>query len=112
MKDVHVLSLGAGVQSTAMLYMSLRGDLPKPDYIVFADTGWEPQDVYDHVEFLKRECERYGQELVIVNNGNIKDDMLESARTGKRMASLPYFTYNPDKHEGDGYAAVHTRVQN
>lgn len=47
---IRTLSLGAGVQSTTLLLMSLDGTLPKVDYAIFADTGWEPQRVYDHLD--------------------------------------------------------------
>ena len=49
---IEVLSLGAGVQSTTVLMMSINGDLPKLDHAIFADTGWEPQPVYDHLDWL------------------------------------------------------------
>ena len=42
-KMLHILSLGAGVQSSTMALMSARGDLPKPDAAIFADTGHEPR---------------------------------------------------------------------
>jgi hypothetical protein len=42
----RVLSLGAGVQSSAVLLMSIAGDLPPLDAAIFADTGWEPPEVY------------------------------------------------------------------
>ena len=50
---IQVLSLGAGVQSTAVLLMSLEGELPPLDYVIFADTGWEPQAVYKHLAWLQ-----------------------------------------------------------
>ena len=51
MKDkISVLSFGAGVQSTTLLMMSLAGELPPLDAVVFADTGWEPRAVYAHLE--------------------------------------------------------------
>lgn len=50
--DLRVLSLGAGVQSTAVLLMSATGELPKLDAAVFADTQWEPKAVYEHLEWL------------------------------------------------------------
>ncbi|KKN55324.1 hypothetical protein LCGC14_0583140, partial [marine sediment metagenome] len=43
---LRILSLGAGVQSTAVLLMSCQGVLPPLDAAVFADTGWEPKAVY------------------------------------------------------------------
>ena len=69
------LSLGAGVQSTVLALMAERGeyDLPKPDVAVFADTGWEPPSVYEHLDWLQ---EQLSFELVRVNSGNIKDNIL------------------------------------
>lgn len=50
---LRVLSLGAGVQSTAMALMAAHGELgPMPDCAIFADTGWEPTPVYDHLRWL------------------------------------------------------------
>ncbi len=37
----QLLSYGGGVQSVAMCVLVARGDLPKPDAVVFADTGRE-----------------------------------------------------------------------
>lgn len=39
----RVLSLGAGVQSTAVLLMMIHGEIPKADHVIFSDTGWEPE---------------------------------------------------------------------
>jgi hypothetical protein len=46
------LSLGAGVQSSALYVMALRGHLPRPDVAIFADTGAEPPWVYQIVRRL------------------------------------------------------------
>jgi hypothetical protein len=57
--DSHViLSLGAGVQSTALALMAVQGELPgfrRPIAAIFADTGWEPLGVYDHLHWLIQE---------------------------------------------------------
>lgn len=51
--DLRVLSLGAGVQSTTVALMAAHGQIgPMPDCAIFADTGWEPQPVYDHLDWL------------------------------------------------------------
>lgn len=50
---IRVLSLGAGVQSTTLALLAVEGVLPKPDAAVFADTGWEPRRVYDHLDRLE-----------------------------------------------------------
>lgn len=50
---LHALSLGAGVQSTTMALLAAHGDIgPTPDCAIFADTGWEPKAVYDHLSWL------------------------------------------------------------
>ena len=50
---LRVLSLGAGVQSSALALMAEEGDAPMPDCAIFADVGAEPQEVYDYLEYLK-----------------------------------------------------------
>lgn len=48
------LSLGAGVQSTALALMAAHGEVgPLPDCAIFADTGDEPAAVYEHLAWLK-----------------------------------------------------------
>ena len=40
---LRILSLGAGVQSSCLALMAQEGlTKHKPDYMIFADTGWEP----------------------------------------------------------------------
>jgi len=49
----HILSLGAGVQSTTMALMAAHGEItPMPDAAVFADTQAEPKAVYQHLQWL------------------------------------------------------------
>jgi len=49
-----VLSLGAGVQSSALALMASDGVIfPRPDFAIFADTQQEPKAVYDHLSWLE-----------------------------------------------------------
>lgn len=52
-RHAKVLSLGAGVQSSALLLMYLNDHLPPVDFAVFADTQSEPESVYAWLEKLK-----------------------------------------------------------
>ena len=55
-KHVTILSLGAGIQSTAMALMidrELLPGVPKPDWAIFADTMAEPPHVYETLEWLR-----------------------------------------------------------
>lgn len=52
----HVLSLGAGVQSSTMALMAAHGEItPMPDCAIFADTQAEPQSVYDYLNWLEKQ---------------------------------------------------------
>ena len=97
---IKVLSLGAGVQSTVLALMAERGEygLDKPDFAIFADTGWEPRAVYDHLEWLE---EQLSFEVVRVSAGNIRDNIIEGvAPDGHKFLGIPAFTVNPDGSNG------------
>jgi hypothetical protein len=54
MMRLHVISLGAGVQSTTMALMAAHGEItPMPDCAIFADTQSEPNYVYEHLRWLR-----------------------------------------------------------
>lgn len=53
---LHIISLGAGVQSSTMALMAAHGEIePMPDAAIFADTQAEPLDVYDWLGWLERQ---------------------------------------------------------
>lgn len=92
---VRAISLGAGVQSTAVLMLALNGDI-EADCAIFADTGWEPRAVYDHLRDLRRRCMAAGFPLHIVSQGNIREDTLSEGR----FASMPFFITGDDGKAG------------
>lgn len=101
----RVLSLGAGVQSSCVLLMSCRGLLPRLDYAVFADTGWEPRAVYDNLAWLESVAAEHGIRVARVGSRNIKDDALQSqvrglVGDGDRHASMPLFVLGPNGQRG------------
>ncbi len=89
-RDLRVLSLGAGVQSSTLLFKMIHGEIEPPDVIIFSDTGNEPQQVYEWLEFLKTEIAKTKIPFHIVRNtdntGNIVDDY--KAESG-RHALIP-----------------------
>jgi 3'-phosphoadenosine 5'-phosphosulfate sulfotransferase (PAPS reductase)/FAD synthetase len=91
---LRVLSLGAGVQSTTLLLLSAQRHLPRLDAAIFADTGWEPRAVYEHLDRIDREiAQPAGIPILRVSCGNIRDDALDPRR---RFASMPLFVLNRD----------------
>lgn len=116
---LRVLSLGAGVQSTTLALMAAHGEIgPMPDCAIFADTGWEPQAVYEHLRWLMSP-NVLPFPVHIVSAGNIRDDLVAGV-TGERWASIPALTRTVtpagtrlpvyDEDENGDLAVVGTRI--
>ena len=104
-RQLRVLNLGAGVQSTTLLLLVCRGDLPRLDAAIFADTGWEPQAVYAHLDWLTAQAEAAGIPVLRVSAGNLRTDLLQTVR-GKmnHLANPPFFVWDA------GASAEHIRT--
>jgi len=50
---MRILSFGGGVNSTAIIALSLLGKIEPPDYIVFSDTGAEWPHTYQYIDYLE-----------------------------------------------------------
>ncbi len=87
-KTLTVISLGAGVQSSTMALMSGKGDLPKVDCAIFADTGYENSYSYTYLNYLSNILPF---PIFKVSKGNIKDDML-AARDTTNFVVAPFYT--------------------
>jgi hypothetical protein len=88
------------VQSTALLILAARGRLDRLDGAIFANTGWEPRAIYDHLDRLEREvAEPAGIPIYRVSAGHIRDDALDPKH---RFASMPLYVRNPDGSGGMG----------
>ena len=75
--DLRVLSLGAGVQSSALALMIEKGEIPMVDCAIFADTGAEPEKVYEWLEYIKSQV---SYPVHVVQWRNLKDDLYAAAR--------------------------------
>lgn len=87
---LRVLSLGAGVQSSVIALLASRGLIgPMPDCAIFSDTGWEPKEVYDHLDWLTAQL---AFPVYRVSNGNIRESVIHQNSQGSaRFASIPFF---------------------
>jgi len=94
-KNLQVLSLGAGVQSTVLLLMSAEGMLPKLDLAVFADTQAEPQYVYDHLDRLDEQVAKPAG----ITIKRVSDGSLEDLARNERM-DVPMYLRHPDGTAG------------
>jgi hypothetical protein len=89
---MQIISLGLGVQSTALYLMSSMGQIPRADYAIFADTGKEGSGTYQYMEFLKQwQANNNGIPLIVCQDKNLYADLLDKERS-KRFSSIPAFT--------------------
>jgi hypothetical protein len=97
------LSLGAGVQSSAMLVCSALGlhGVPRADAAVFADVGDEPGYVYDYLfQHLVPFGTKHGIPVHVTSKGRLSDWVVGRMREGKRFITVPLFTVNADGSQG------------
>jgi hypothetical protein len=99
--QIRLLSLGAGVQSTTLALMVAAGEFADPvDGAIFADTKWEPAEVYRHLDWLEP---LLPFPVYRVSAGDLLADILRRRNTGGgRFASVPWFVRNPDGSPGMG----------
>lgn len=97
MSDFTYISVGFGVQSTALLICSALGlyKVPRADKGVFADTQGELSWVYEHAERMGKWSLEHGIPLTRITRGSIERD-LENAAQG-RFASIPAFTFSEEE---------------
>jgi hypothetical protein len=97
---MRILSLGAGVQSTTLALMAAAGEIAAPDCAIFADTGWEPHAVYEHLDRLEAALPF---PVYRVAAGNLRDDTIakHTTRSG-RFSAVPWFTRDERGNIGMG----------
>jgi hypothetical protein len=102
MADLKIISLGAGLQSSALYFMSSIGELPRADYAICADPGREKKGTYEYLEFMKDWAKlNNGIPIIIVNRKNLYVDLLNQTNsTGQRFSPIPCFTLGEDGSKG------------
>jgi hypothetical protein len=98
---MHVISLGAGVQSTTMALMAAHGEIePMPDCAIFADTQAEPAAVYAHLQWLMSP-NVLPFPVHVVTAGSLMRDIGSTNENRKYLRSLiPAFVKDGDKIDG------------
>lgn len=91
-KPFTFLSYGGGVQTRAAVQLIKRGDLPKPDAILFGDTQCEPQAVYEGVQQDKCIARSLGIPMLVRSWGNLF--------TPPYGIHTPLYTLRPDGKKG------------
>lgn len=90
---IHIISLGAGVQSSTMALMAAAGEItPMPKCAIFADTQAEPKSVYVWLNWLEKQLPF---PVYRVTAGRLTDFLFDGYR-GKvgRFVHLPTYGSN------------------
>lgn len=96
-RQLHILNLGAGVQSTTLYLMSMAGEVQPFDVAIFADTQEEPEAVYAHLAWLGS---LGGPRILTVSAGRLGNDLI--AGKNSTGANLTRFTSIPTFCTDDG----------
>ncbi|MFD1935132.1 hypothetical protein ACFSKW_27020 [Nonomuraea mangrovi] len=94
---LRVLSLGAGVQSSTLLLLAIERAIPRFDTAIFADTRWEPAEVYAHLDRLDKLATDAGMPIRRVSSGDLRRDALDPEH---RFVSMPLFVLGQDGSRG------------
>lgn len=100
---INVISLGLGVQSTALYYQSSMGILPRADYAIVADPGKERKKTYQYLEEVLMPWVKAnnGIPILMASDRNLYNDLIYGRNSlGKNFASIPAFTMGDDGKVG------------
>lgn len=105
-EPIHIISLGAGVQSSTMALMAARGEItPMPTAAIFADTQAEPKSVYTWLDWLEKQLP-FPVHRVTHKRGLWAESLeLRKRKDGNgfwQKSGIPHFTVNKDGSFGQG----------
>lgn len=97
-RTIHALSFGGGIQTTALALMLERGMTghEKPEIGIFADTGADPDHVYQTVQWVG---ERVSYPIVTVSAGNLYEDTMNMIQG----VAIPHRGHNSESKPESGY---------
>ena len=94
---LRILSLGAGVQSSTLALMIEKGLVENVNAAIFADTGAEPEEVYNWLEWLKKQV---SYPIYVVQWRNLKQDLIDVANGKYQKVPVPFFTIDENNKKG------------
>jgi len=109
LKEVWILSFGAGVNSTALLFWLVKNKKPL-DEVIFANTMNEMPETYPHIKKIKEWCEKKNILFTVVKthlgDGNLREWYLEKKKIPVRIIRSctdlfkirPIYKYLKKKH--------------
>jgi hypothetical protein len=102
-EPIHIISLGAGVQSSTMALMAAAGEItPMPTCAIFADTQAEPKSVYTWLDWLEGQLPFPVYRVTAGSLAEQEIRVIRSKKSGRtyRKNKIPAFVLKPDGHIG------------
>ncbi len=98
-EPMHIISLGAGVQSSTMALMAAHGEItPMPSRAIFADTQDEPKSVYVWLDWLEKQLPF---PVHRVTAGKLSDKIASKRKHGEFLrVDIPAFVFLDGKASG------------
>ena len=99
----NTISLGGGVQSSAMALMAAKGEItPMPQFAVFADTQAEPKAVYEWLGWLEKQLPFPVHRVTAGSLAEMEMQLRVSKKSGRtyKKSEIPAFGKNPDGSKG------------
>jgi hypothetical protein len=104
--EVHILSLGAGVQSSTMALMAACGEItPMPTAAIFADTQAEPKTVYVWLDWLEKQLPFPVHRVTAGDLAEASTRLRVSKKSGLPYLghTVPAYTINADGSKGHNF---------
>ena len=96
-QKLRILSLGAGVQSSALAMLIEQGKVPMVDAAIFADVGAEPDNVIEWLKWLKT---KVSYPIYVVQWRNLKEDLINVTLGKYKKVPIPFFSLSDDNKKG------------
>lgn len=95
----QIPELWGGTQSAALALMVARGDMPKVDAVIFADTQGELPETYAYAEYVKEALVAVDIPFITVTAGSLEQALLSPTPTSHNPTP-PAHVLNPDGTHG------------
>lgn len=73
---LRVLNFSGGKQSSALLWMAIRGEIERPDVVLTANPGMEAAASLAYVAMMQAECAKVGIKAYTVKGPNLYEEIL------------------------------------
>lgn len=109
---IEVFSSGGGTQSTCIAALIVQGRLPKPDFMVIADTGYECETTWNYMDTIVRPAmESVGVHVYRVMASDWASEHARGAYNGETL-QIPAFTNQTgDIGKLSGYCSTQWKIR-